>query len=131
MLTYTSLGQIESTRMVFGEMMNASTVACAATPATLQTLPDSAHLRTASYVDDHAQGAHSFADLLKGYSNFLALCDKENWILNATKTRVGFPPCVFFGFLVDKTGTRLADKNLDRPHQAHGSPHAQTSRNCA
>jgi hypothetical protein len=26
---------------------------------------------------------------------------------------VGFPICTFFGFKVDKTGTRLADKNLD------------------
>jgi hypothetical protein len=93
--------------------MNAGTVACAATPAMLQTLPDSAHLRTAAYVDDHAQGSHTFADLLKGYTDFLALCDRENWTLNATKTHVEFPSCVFFGFLVDKSGTRLADKNLD------------------
>jgi hypothetical protein len=109
---HTPLGLIEPTRMVFGEM-NAGTVACATTPATLQTLPDSAHLRTAAYVDDHAQGSHTFADLLKGYTDFLALCDRENWTLNATKTHVGFPSCVFFGFLVDKSGTRLADKNLD------------------
>jgi hypothetical protein len=26
---------------------------------------------------------------------------------------VSFPSCPFFGFLVDKSGTRLADKNLD------------------
>ncbi len=26
---------------------------------------------------------------------------------------MGFPSCVFFGFHVDKSGTRLADKNLD------------------
>ncbi len=39
--------------------------------------------------------------------------EKENWTLNATRTKVGFPSCLFFGFLVDKTGTRLADKNLD------------------
>jgi hypothetical protein len=109
---HTRLGLIEPTRIVFGEM-NAGTVTCATTPATLQTLPDSAHLRTASYVDDHAQGAHSFAGLLKGYSDFLALCERENWTLDATKTHVGFPSCVFFGFRVDKTGTRLADKNLD------------------
>ncbi len=51
--------------------------------------------------------------LLKGYTDFLALCERENWTLNATKTRVGFLSCVFFGFLVDKSGTRLADKNLD------------------
>jgi hypothetical protein len=98
--------------MVFGEM-NAGTVACAATPAILRTLPDNAHLRTAAYVDDHAQGSHSFADLLKGYTDFLALCARENWTLNAAKTYVGFPSCTFFGFTVDKTGTRLADKNLD------------------
>jgi hypothetical protein len=109
---HTPLGLIEPTRMVFGEM-NAGTVACASTPAILQTLPDSAHLRTAAYVDDYAQGSHSFADLLKGYTDFLALCERENWTLNATKTLVGFPSCVFFGFFVDKSGTRLAEKNLD------------------
>jgi transposase InsO family protein len=109
---HTPLGLIEPTRMVFGEM-NAGTVACAATPAILRTLPDNAHLRTASYVDDHAQGSHTFAELLKGYTDFLALCERENWTLNATKTMVGFPSCPFFGFVVDKTGTRLADKNLD------------------
>jgi hypothetical protein len=98
--------------MVFGEM-NAGTVACAATPATLQSLPHSAHRRTAAYVDDHAQGSHTFAELLQGYTDFLALCDKEKWTLNATKTFVGFSSCVFFGFHVDKSGTRLAEKNLD------------------
>jgi hypothetical protein len=47
------------------------------------------YLRTAAYVDDdHAQGSHTFADLLKGY---LALCERENWTLKATKTLVGFP----------------------------------------
>jgi hypothetical protein len=109
---HTPIGLLEPTRMVFGEM-NAGTVACAATPAILRTLPDNAHLRTAAYVDDHAQGSHSFADLLKGYTDFLALCEREHWTLNAAKTYVGFPSCTFFGFTVDKTGTRLADKNLD------------------
>jgi hypothetical protein len=109
---HTPLGLIEPTRMVFGEM-NAGTVACAATPATLQTLPHNAYRRTAAYVDDHAQGSHTFADLLQGYTDFLALCDREDWTLNATKTFVGFPSCVFFGFHVDQFGTRLANKNLD------------------
>jgi hypothetical protein len=99
---HTPLGLIEPTRMVFGKM-NTGTVACAATPAILQTLPDSAHLRTAAYVDDHAQGFHSFVDLLQRYTDFLALCERENWTLNATKTLVGFPSCVFFGFYVDKS----------------------------
>jgi hypothetical protein len=109
---HTPLGLLKPTRMVFGEM-NAGTVACASTPAIIRTLPDNAHLRTASYVDHHAQGAHTFADLLKGYTDFLALCQQENWTLNATKTKVGFPSRPFFGFIADKTGTRLADKNLD------------------
>jgi hypothetical protein len=109
---HTPLGLLEPTGMVFGEM-NAGTVACAATPAILRTLPDSTYLRTAAYVDDHAQGSHTFADLLRGYTDFLALCKRENWTLNATKTLVGFPSIVFFGFHVDINGTRLADKNLD------------------
>ncbi len=59
------------------------------------------------------KGSRTFADLLQGYRDFLALCLEEHWTLNATKTRVGYPSCVFFGFEVDKKGTRLADKNLD------------------
>jgi hypothetical protein len=109
---HTPLGLLEPTRMVFGEM-NAGTVAYAATPAIIRTLPDDSHLRTASYVDDHAQGSHTFADLLKGYTDFLALCQQENLTLNATKIKFGFPSCPFFAFIADKTGTRLADKNLD------------------
>ncbi len=112
LVLHTPLGLLEPTRMVFGEM-NAGTVACAAAPAILRTLPDSAYLRTAAYVNDHAQGSHTFADLLKGYTDFLALCERKNWTLNATKTFVGFPSIVFFGFYVDKHGTSLADKNLD------------------
>ena len=45
--------------MVFGEM-NAGTVACSLIPAQLRTLPNDAYLRTAAYVDDNAQGAHTF-----------------------------------------------------------------------
>jgi hypothetical protein len=110
------IGLIEPTRMVFGEM-NAGTVACANTPATLMRPPHNAHKRTAAYVDDHAQGSSTFAELLQGYRDFLALCLEENWTLNATQTRVGYPSCVFFGFEVDKKGTRLADKNLDPIHR--------------
>jgi hypothetical protein len=76
-------------------------------------LPHNAHRRTAAYVDDHAQGSRTFDELLRGYRDFLALCQQENWTLNATKTKVGYPSCVFFGFEVDIEGTRLADKNLD------------------
>jgi hypothetical protein len=68
---------------------------------------------TLSPICSHAQGSHTFADLLSGYTDFLALCERENWTLNATKTMVGFLSCPFFGFVVDKSGTRLADKNLD------------------
>ncbi len=48
--------------MVFGEL-NAGTVACAQTPS---DLPNNAHTPTACYVDDSAQGSHTFADLLQG-----------------------------------------------------------------
>jgi hypothetical protein len=102
---HTPIGLIEPTRMVFGEM-NAGTVACASTPATLMRLPHNAHRCTAAYVDDHAQGSHNFPDLLQGYRDFLALCKEENWTLNATKTRVGYPSCVFSG---SKSTTRVHD----------------------
>jgi hypothetical protein len=75
---HTLIGLIEPTRtrMVFDEM-NACTVACANTPATLMLLPNHAYKRTVAYVDDHAQGARTFDDLLhllQGYRDFLALC---------------------------------------------------------
>ena len=72
---HTPIGLIEPTRMVFGEM-NAGTVACANTPATLMRLPHNAHQRTAAYVDDHAQGSRTFDELLNGYRDFLALCQQ-------------------------------------------------------
>ena len=62
---HTPLGLIEPTRMVFGEL-NAGTVACAQIPAQIRTLPNKAYLRTAAYVDDNAQGSHTFEDLLAG-----------------------------------------------------------------
>jgi hypothetical protein len=109
---HTPIGLLEPTRMVFGEM-NAGTVACAHIPAKIRTLPHNAHTRTAAYVDDNAQGSHTFEELLRGWNDFLDLCVRENWQLNATKTHVGYPSCVFFGFEVDSHGTRLAEKNLD------------------
>jgi hypothetical protein len=81
--------------MVFGEM-NAGTVACSLIPAQLRTLPANAYLRTAVYVDDNAQGAHTFEDLLACWTDHLTLL-----------------VCVFFGFEVDALGVHLADKNLD------------------
>ena len=63
---HTPIGLIEPTRMVFGEL-NAGTVACAQTPSDLRTLPNNAHTRTACYVDDSAQGSHTFQDLLQGW----------------------------------------------------------------
>jgi hypothetical protein len=46
---HTPIGLIEPTRMVFGEM-NAGTVACANTTATLMRLPHNAHKRTAACI---------------------------------------------------------------------------------
>jgi hypothetical protein len=109
---HTPLGLLEPTRMVFGEM-NAGTVACSLIPAQLRTLPNNAYLRTAAYVDDNAQGSHTFDDLLSGWTDFLTLCTEKHWQLNATKTTIGYHSCVFFGFEVDAHGVHLADKNLD------------------
>jgi hypothetical protein len=109
---HTPIGLIQPTRMVFGEL-NAGTVACATTPSDLRLLPHEAHTKTASYVDDAAQGSHTFSDLLQGWHDYLALCADRSWTLSAKKTRVGYDHCIFFGFHADKHGTRLADKNLD------------------
>jgi len=86
-----------------------------ATPvrAAIVSLPDNALSRTSCYVDDSAQGSHTFGDLLKGWRDFLHLCRERTWSLNATKTKAGYDTCTFFGFEADANGTRLADKNLD------------------
>jgi hypothetical protein len=79
--------------MVFGEM-NAGIFACAHTPVKIRTLLHNAHTRTATNVDDNAQGSHTFEEILQGWNDFLALCVQENWQLNATKTHVGYLSCV-------------------------------------
>jgi hypothetical protein len=109
---HTPIGLIQPTRMVFGEL-NAGTVACATTPSDLRLLPRDAHAKTDSYVDDAAQGSHTFDELIQGWHDFLALCLDRSWTLSAKKTRIGYDHCTFFGFHADKHGTRLADKNLD------------------
>jgi hypothetical protein len=91
---HTPIGLLEPTRMVFGEM-NAGTVACSLIPAQLRTLPNNAYLRTAAYVDDNAQDAHTFADLIAGWTDYLTLCAAQKWQLNATKTSIGYSHCIF------------------------------------
>jgi hypothetical protein len=59
--------------MVFGEL-NAGTVACATTPSDIRLLPHNAHVKTANYVDDAAQGSHTVPELLQGWRDYLALC---------------------------------------------------------
>jgi hypothetical protein len=102
---HTPVGLLETARIVFGEM-NAGTVACSLLPSQLRTLPGNAYLRTVAYVDDIAQGSHTFADLLVGWTDYLTLCEQQHWQLNATKTSIGYPRCVLFGFEVDTLGVR-------------------------
>ena len=109
---HTPIGPIEPTRMVFGEK-NAGTAASTPVRAALRHLPNDAHLRTALYVDDNAQGSHTTDQLCEGWNDYLDLCVKQKWTLGANKTQIGYPTCTFFGFDVDVNGTRLADKNLD------------------
>ena len=109
---HTPIGIIEPTRVVFGEK-NAGQSATAPVRAAITSLPDNALARTACYVDDNAQGSHTFDSMLKGWSDFLKLCQDRSWYLNATKTKVGYNKCEFFGFEADAQGTRLADKNVD------------------
>jgi hypothetical protein len=62
---------------------------------------------------EHHAGGFDKAD---GGMDVLDLCQKKNWTLNATKIKVGYLSCFFFGVEVDINGTRLADKNLDPFH---------------
>ena len=112
---HTPIGLLEPTRCIFGEK-NAGQVCSAPVRAEATLLPDNAIARTAVYVDDVAQGNLYNGDIgamLKGWTDFLKLCRKNNWTLNATKTFIGYPSIEFFGFRADKDGFRLADKNLD------------------
>jgi hypothetical protein len=67
-------------------------------------------LRKGNYVDDWLGYANEFDELLNNFADFLAVCLEYNITLNTSKTMFGFSHAQFFGFRVDRTGTRLADK---------------------
>ncbi len=56
--------------------------------------------------------ANDFDELLRNFTDFLAVCLEYNITLNTSKTKFGFFSAQFFGFKVDIKGTRLADKHL-------------------
>ncbi len=56
--------------------------------------------------------ANDFEELLRNFTDFLAVCLEYNITLNTSKTKFGFPSAQFFGFKVDVKGTRLADKHV-------------------
>ena len=67
----------------------------------------------ANYVDDWLGYANDINDLVKNFAKFLAVCRENNITLNVHKTRIGFTQAQFFGFSVDRHGTKLAEKHLD------------------
>ena len=118
---HTPRGPIQPTRMVFGEK-NAGQVASNPVRTKLRNLPGNAGDRTACYVDDNAQGNFlldsedpliRYSHFIKGWKDYLKMCHDNNWTLNPTKTRLGFPYVTFFGFTADNEGYRLSDQNLD------------------
>jgi hypothetical protein len=68
--------------------------------------------QVSNYVDDWLGYANDFDELLRNFTDFLAVCLEYNITLNTSKTKFGFPSAQFFGFKVDIKGTRLADKHL-------------------
>ena len=68
--------------------------------------------QVSNYVDDWLGYSDDFTELLQNFEAFLAVCLEFNITLNTSKTRFGFPHAQFFGFVVDESGTRLADKHL-------------------
>jgi transposase InsO family protein len=68
--------------------------------------------QVSNYVDDWLGYSNDFKELLRNFEEFLAVCLEHNITLNTSKTKFGFPSAQFFGFKVDKKGTRLADKHL-------------------
>ena len=67
----------------------------------------------ANYVDDWLGYDNDINDLVKNFAKFLAVCRENNITLNVHKTRTGFTQAQFFGFSVDRHGTKLAEKHLD------------------
>jgi hypothetical protein len=65
----------------------------------------------ANYVDDWLGYENSIEDLLGSFRKFLEVCEAANITLNTSKTKIGYASAQFFGFTVDKSGTRLADKH--------------------
>jgi hypothetical protein len=68
--------------------------------------------QVSNYVDDWLGYANVFDELLRNFTDFLAVCLEYNITLNTSKTKFGFSSAQFFGFKVDIKGTRLADKHL-------------------
>ena len=117
----TPIGIIQPTRLIEGEK-NAGQVASTPIRTKILSLPDNAGDRTACFVDDQAQGNNfvesddplvRYGNLLKGWRDYLQMCRENNFTLNPSKTKLGFPSATFYGFEASKKGFTLADKNLD------------------
>jgi transposase InsO family protein len=67
----------------------------------------------ANYMDDWLGFSNDLDQLCSDFDKFLAVCVINNITLNTTKTRVGYSSAQFFGFTVNRDGTRLSDKHLD------------------
>ena len=57
--------------------------------------------------------ARTIEDLALRFETFLEVCARNHITLNPHKVRIGYSSATFFGFEVDKDGTRLAEKHLD------------------
>ena len=117
----TPIGIIQPTRLIEGEK-NAGQVASTPVRTKILSLPDNAGDRAACFVDDQAQGNNfvdsddplvRYGNLLKGWRDYLQMCRENNFTLNPSKTKLGFPSATFYGFEASKKGFTLADKNLD------------------
>jgi hypothetical protein len=105
--TWTPGGPVQPTVLPFGQK-NSGTEAQGPHRIAARALKN-----ISNYVDDWLGFSNDVLELCHDFVAFLKVCFENPITLNTNKTRVGHESVNFFGFIVSKLGTRLADKHLD------------------
>jgi hypothetical protein len=104
---WTPIGLVHPTVLPFGQK-NSGTEAQGPYRQAARSLRN-----VANYVDGWLGYEDSIEALIESFRKFLEVCEAANITLNTSKTKVEYDSAQFFGFIVDKLGTRLADKHRD------------------
>ena len=109
---WTPIGLVQPCVLPFGQK-NSGTEAQGPYRIAMAQLSADSRQHVSNYVDDFMGYANSTDDLCARFEDFLSVCAENHITLNPHKVRVGYSSATFFGFEVDKDGTRLAEKHLD------------------